>query len=72
MEVAEVTAPVKVPIELLKGPFQVVREYSKNVLTLQAMVGHQCGKSRLLCRFLFGNFEEIDDPTVGNYSNGTF
>eukprot|EP01114_Cavostelium_apophysatum_P024670 TRINITY_DN972_c0_g2_i1.p1 TRINITY_DN972_c0_g2~~TRINITY_DN972_c0_g2_i1.p1 ORF type:complete len:1016 (-),score=241.85 TRINITY_DN972_c0_g2_i1:3-3050(-) len=28
------------------------------------VVGHQCGKSRLLCKFLFDEYKEDDDPTV--------
>ena len=36
-------------------------------------MGHQCGKSRLLCRFLFNEYKDQDDPTVeDSYSKNDF
>jgi len=29
-----------------------------------AVAGYQCGKSRLICRFLYDEYQEEDDPTV--------
>lgn len=34
------------------------------MLSLQAAVGNQIGKSRLVCSFMYNEFEEVDDPTV--------
>lgn len=42
-----------IPPEDIKGPFTV------------AALGEQIGKSRLFCSFLYNEFEEVDDPTVG-------
>eukprot|EP01118_Nematostelium_gracile_P012126 TRINITY_DN4389_c0_g1_i2.p1 TRINITY_DN4389_c0_g1~~TRINITY_DN4389_c0_g1_i2.p1 ORF type:complete len:130 (+),score=13.47 TRINITY_DN4389_c0_g1_i2:304-693(+) len=38
-----------------------------------AVIGDECGKSRMVCRFLYDTYEEVDDPTVEDrYTKSNF